>query len=661
MNALIVQPADLHRPASATRTLLLAAVLVAALIVAYARAIGGEFLWDDDAHIGANPTVVGPLGLKEIWTSAHANYFPLVLTSFRLQHALWGLNPPGYHVVTLACHIAAALLLWRVLAALAVPGAWLGAALWALHPVQVESVAWICELKNTQSAVFFLAAILCWIRWLEAREGGRSPPGPAFPAAARYSAALLCAGLAILSKSSTVMLPVVLALCLWWRRGRIRWGDLPPLAPFLVVSALAAGWTIWEQAYRQQAYGDEWALSLPARFIIAGRSVWFYAGKLLWPAKLAFVYPRWHVNAAELSAYLPALAAGAAGIALIRARSRGPGVLFAGGCFVALLLPVLGFFNVYFFRFSFVGDHFQYLASMAPLALVGALLTRVSRTVRVAGGAAVLVAFTLLTARQSADYRDPETLWRATLARSPQTWMAWDNLGELLVRKGRFAEGIACHRRALALNPGDADAHHNLGFAALMTRDLETARAEFERALALNPRNARTHNGYGFVLASLGRTAEAIPHYEIALRILPDFTLARRNLAMALARSDRAAEAARHYERLVATERDNASVHVEYADVLGALGRWPDAVTHYEAALRLAPATADTCARLGVALGQSARPNEALTMLQRAAELDPNDSEIQRNLGLLLRDLGRIGEASDHLARAAALKAREAR
>jgi tetratricopeptide (TPR) repeat protein len=564
-------------------------------------------------------------------------------------------------MVTLACHIAAALLFWRVLAALAVPGAWLGAALWALHPVQVESVAWICELKNTQSAVFFLAAVLCWVRWMETRECGRTPAGPRHAAALRYAAALLCAVLAILSKSSTVMLPVVLALCLWWRSGRIRWGDLPPLAPFLVMSALAAGWTIWEQAYRQQAYGDEWALSLPARLIVAGRAIWFYAGKLLWPANLAFIYPRWAIDPARLPAYLPALAAVAAGMALFAARSRGRGVLFAGGCFVALLFPVLGFFNVYFFRFSFVGDHFQYLASMAPLALVGASLTRVSRTVRIAGGAAVLVAFTLLTARQSADYRDPETLWRATLARSPQTWMAWDNLGELLVRKGRFAEGIACHRRALALNPGDADAHHNLGFAALMTRDLETARAEFERALDLNPRNARTHNGYGFVLASLGRTADALSHYEIALRILPEFTLARRNLAMALARSGRAAEAAQHYERLVATESDNAAVQGEFADVLGGLGRWSDAVSHYEAALRLAPATAGTYARLGVALGQSARPNEALAMLQHAAELDPNDSEIQRNLGLLLRDLGRTGEASDHLARAAALKAGEAR
>jgi protein O-mannosyl-transferase len=229
--------------ASVLRPLLPGAALVLALVAAYAPALRGGFLWDDDAHISANPTVVGPLGLKEIWTSARANYFPLVLTSFRLQHAIWGLNPFGYHVVTLACHALAAVLLWRVLLALRVPAAWFGATLWALHPVQVESVAWICELKNTQSAVFFLAAVLFWLKWLEVgtalravRERSREIDGRLGEASLPrggllYFLALLCALLAILSKSSTVMLPVVLALCTWWQAGRVSRRNLFSLVP----------------------------------------------------------------------------------------------------------------------------------------------------------------------------------------------------------------------------------------------------------------------------------------------------------------------------------------------------------------------------------------------------------------------------------------------
>ncbi|MCX6932915.1 MAG: O-GlcNAc transferase, partial [Verrucomicrobia bacterium] len=279
------------------RNLVFGLGLVTAVVLCFSPALPGDFLWDDDLHITANPTIVGPLGLKEIWTTAAANYFPLVLTNFWVQHALWGLNPFGYHVVTLLFHALAAVLLWRVLVRLNARGAWLGAALWALHPVQVESVAWICELKNTQSAVFFLGAILGWLRWLEV--GRVSDPPPTSPTRSQdgasfrltlshpaYVGALVCAVLAILSKPSTVPLPVVLALCVWWRRGRFAWRDLIPLVPFFLLSFGAAGWTIWEQRVNSGAQGAAWAQTWPERFVIAGRAVWFYIGKLAWPADL---------------------------------------------------------------------------------------------------------------------------------------------------------------------------------------------------------------------------------------------------------------------------------------------------------------------------------------------------------------------------------------
>jgi hypothetical protein len=224
-------------------------LLCAAVAAAYGGTLSHAFIWDDDLHVYLNPRIIGPQGLWEIWTTASANYFPLVLTNFWIQHALWGLAPVGYHVVTIACHTICAVLLWRVLLALRVPGAWLGAALWALHPVQVESVAWISELKNTQSGIFFLLSILFWVRWLDAdpkTTHGRTT----------FALALFAALLALLSKPSTVMLPVVLALCTWWRRGALRVRDLAVLTPFFALSAVTSGWAIWEQQVHSGALGE---------------------------------------------------------------------------------------------------------------------------------------------------------------------------------------------------------------------------------------------------------------------------------------------------------------------------------------------------------------------------------------------------------------------
>ncbi len=348
-----------------SRPSVLAALLIGAIVAAYAPSLRGDFLWDDDLHITANPTIVGPLGLKEIWTTSRANYFPLVLTNFWIQHALWELNPLGYRIVTLLCHAAAAVLLWRVLLALRVPGsprrsaaeagAWLGAAFWALHPVQVESVAWICELKNTQSAIFFLAAILAYVRWLEVGRGF-SPPsehattakGGLKPRPAYYAFALGFAVLAILSKPSTVMLPVALALVGWWIHRRFVWRDLFALGPFFALSALAAGWTIWEQKYHSGAIGPEWSQSFPERVAIAGRVVWFYLGKLGWPEPLIVIYPRWSIDAIQPLAYWGTVTVIAA-LALLwvgRARPAVAPMLLAAAYFVALLFPVLGFFSV---------------------------------------------------------------------------------------------------------------------------------------------------------------------------------------------------------------------------------------------------------------------------------------------------------------------------
>jgi tetratricopeptide (TPR) repeat protein len=623
-----------------------------------------------------------------------------VLTNFWVQHALWGVDPFGYRLVTLACHIASALLLWRVLHRLQVPGAWLGAALWGLHPVQVESVAWICELKNTQSAVFFLLAIGFWIRWLDSQrgtEGGavgtRVTNGPAgsgrVPAhrSTVYAFALLAALGAILSKPSTVMLPVALGLVGWWVRGRLRWRDIFPLAPFFVLSAIAAGWTIWEQRIHSGAIGPEWSQSLPERIAIAGRVIWFYLGKLAWPEPLMFIYPRWEIHATQLMAYIGAIAAGAGLFWLWRGRNdrRRPG-FFAAAYFVALLFPVLGFFSVYFFRYAFVGDHFQYLASMGPMAFVGAAIATVVKPQRqrhdatssdsvnapyvrtvareatrpippitgVVSGA-LLLALGLLTARQARVYLNSESLWRDTLAHNPGAVMAWLNLADTLTRAGRYDEAMATFKRALEIRPTDPDGWNDLGNVLVLVGRSEEALRHFERALTLKPDFADAHSNYGNALRSLGRSEEAIAHYQRALEIKPNHPGALNNLGAELAQTGRAGEALPLFQRALRLTPDDAALHDNLAGALRELRRFDEALSHHREALRLQPNFAEGHANLGRTLATLGRVAEAIPEFEKALKLKPHLVSARSAYANTLAALGRPADALAQFERAVEL------
>ncbi|MBI5382257.1 MAG: tetratricopeptide repeat protein [Opitutae bacterium] len=623
-------------------TLGLAALLVAAVGVAFWPALRGQFIWDDDLHVTANPTIVGPLGLWEIWTTSAANYFPLVLTNFWLQHALWGLNPLPYHVVTLALHAASAVLLWRLLWRLDVPGAWLGAALWALHPVQVESVAWISELKNTQSALFYLLAIRAFVEWIDDDRRRRF-----------YALALLGALLAILSKPSAAMLPLVLALCSWWRRGRLTWHDAAMLAPFFVLSALAAGWTIWEQKFHSGAVGPEWSQSWPERGLIAGRALWFYLGKLVWPHPLIFIYPRWSLDARQLTAYLPLAAALGGLVAAWVFRHRGGRPVFlAVAYFVALLFPVLGFFDVYFFRYSFVGDHFQYLASIGPLALAGAGLARLGagmpawwQRARPVAAGVLLLGLATLSWRQCSIYASRETLWRATVNANPDCVMAWLNLADTLVRQNRHAEAVATFEEALRRRPHDADAHNDLGGVLLLLGRPQEALPHLESAIRLRPDFAEGHDNLGNVLRALGRRTEAMAQYTEALRLNPNLASAHNNLGCELAERGQPAEALPHFATALRLKPDHAEAHDNLATALRELGRVPETLPHFVRALELRPAFTAARCRYAAALAAIGRTAEALTQLERAVALAPESAEAHHNLGTALAQSGRVAEA----------------
>jgi tetratricopeptide (TPR) repeat protein len=631
--------------------LALGAALIAAIVAAYAVSLRGDFLWDDNLHITENPTIIGPLGLQEIWTTARAHYFPLVLTNFWVQQALWGLEPFGYRVVTLAFHLAAAVLLWRVLLRLRVPGAWLGAALWALHPVQVESVAWICELKNTQSAAFFLAAALFWLRWLEVSGSTelRSSSTGSFvgkrTATRVYFAALGFALLAILSKPSTVMLPVALGLCVWWLRGRIEWRAALRLVPFFALSALAAAWTIWEQKFNSGAIGEAWSQTMPERLAIAGRVIWFYLGKLIWPEPLIFIYPRWEIHGADPLVYLGLLAAVATAVMLWRGRD-GPlrPLFFAGVYFVALLFPVLGFFSVYFFRYSFVGDHFQYLASMGPLALAGAALTRLPRRLPVMLGTAAALALGLTTAQHARVFLGNEALWRHTVAHNPAAVMAWLNLADHLAQSGRHDESITTFQHALTLKPDDPYGWNDLACVLVLVGRPAEAVPAFERALALKSDLPEAHTNFGNALRDLGRLDEAIVHHRRAIELDPAYPEAQNNLGVALAQAGRSQESLIPLERALALRPADAATYDNLGNALRDLGRFQEAVTRHQEALRLKPEMAEAHANLGRTLLASGQAAAALPHFVRALELNPSLHSFRPNYASALVAAGRVEE-----------------
>jgi protein O-mannosyl-transferase len=630
-------------------------LLIGATFLAYRKVGHAGFVWDDEMHVTQNPCIVGPLGLREIWTTPQARYFPLTLTTFWMEHALWGLNAAGYHWVNVATHCGCALALWSVLRLLRANGAWLGAAMWALHPVQVESVAWVTELKNTESGLFYLLAIICFCKWTAANTAGT------MRGSRWYYATLLFSAMAIASKSSASVLPLVLALCAWWSEGRLRKRTAIALLPIVAFSAASAVLTLWTQNL-EGANESEWTRSLAERVVIAGRIPWFYLGKLAWPHPLIFIYPRWSVDASNPVSYLPAAAAVLvlAGLWLSREGTLRP-VFFAFAVFGAALLPVLGFLDQFYWRYSFVGDHFQYLASMAPLALVAAAVTTayqeleagvasVSRRIFVRGGAALAIGALILalgraTSIQSSMYCDVESLWRTTLAMNPDCWIACNNLAVHYMAANRDGEAEELLRRALRIRPDHVEAHNNLGNLLARSGRTDEALFHFTAAAELDPAFASARFGKGDMYLRQGRLGDAAACYREALKLDSGNADGRINFGATLLAAGQAYEAAVEFRRALADRPSFAWAENDLGNALLQLGSRDEAILHYRRALKIDPHLAEAANNLGFALSEAGRLDEAISEYRRALALKPGYREAHRNLGRALFMKGDIGGA----------------
>jgi Flp pilus assembly protein TadD len=521
--------------------------LLALTLAAYWPALLGDFVWDDDAHV--TKTALRSLaGLRDIWLKLGATqqYYPLLHSAFWIEAQLWGDYVLGYHLVNVVLHVIAACLVVTFCQRLAIKGAWLAGALFALHPVNVESVAWISEQKNTLSLVFYLLAALAYLRFDDARKSRD------------YVIASALFACALLTKTVTASLPAALLVVFWWQRGRIQWKrDVLPLVPWFLVAAASGLFTAWVERHLIGAEGSEYNLDLLQRALLAGRVIWFYFDKLLWPTNLIFTYPHWTVDAKVAWQY--AFDAGLVAIAgwfwTLRTRTRGPlaALLFFGGS----LFPVLGFLDIYPFRYSYVADHFAYLASLGVIVPFSAAATYAfeaigapawRRLAQVAAGA-LLASLAVLSNFQSRMYLDAKTLYRATLERNPDDWMAHQNLG-LIYSRGALhrAEAITQFEDVIRLKPEHNRAHYNLGLQLFISGRGPEAIEHFQKAIQYAPKNPLIVGNslmfLGTIYTSMaGRLPDAIATLDSAVALRPNDGESRHALGLALQKAGRAAEA----------------------------------------------------------------------------------------------------------------------
>lgn len=549
-------------------------VIVVMTLLAYSRAPFNGFIWDDETYVQNNTLLRDIDGLQRIWIPRQTvQYYPVVFSTLWIEYQLWELNPLGYHITNIILHLLNALLLWGVCRTLKFPLAtgWLIAALFAVHPVHVESVAWITERKNVLSGFFYLTAGLAYIRFDAIRDGeidGRKPK----EAWGWYGLSLPLFGLALLSKSVTCSLPATLILIMLWQRKALSARRILTLLPMFIVGFLAAMNTARIEREVVGAEGADFVFSFFEKSLIASKSLLFYPQKIIWPHPLIFNYSRWDIDGASMMSYWPIPVVALIGIVLVwwflKGR-RGPFIALA--FFAGTVFPAIGFFNVYPHRFSFVADHFQYLASIGVIAFLVGIAQRLAGNPRrlLICAAIPLVLFTALTWKQSGEYRNLETLWRATLAKNPRAWMPQNNLSSLMLRRADEKlrksepadEEIEAARKyaqyAIDIKPTHHTAHANLSEALRLQKRYAEALHHITRAVEERTIWPDHHRNQGRLFELMNNPEAAMDAYRRTIELAPNHIPAHLNLARLLVSAGDLENAAEHYEVVLTLQPDN--------------------------------------------------------------------------------------------------------
>jgi tetratricopeptide (TPR) repeat protein len=522
------------RKNSSDLSLYFGVVLVAVTLLIYQPAWRGKPIMDDITHL-VRPEDRSLEGLARLWfhPSTNQQYHPLVDTVFWIEDNLWSDSMLGYHVVNILLHASSAILLLKILQKLEIRGAWLATAIFAIHPVQVESVAHLVQLKNTLSGIFFFSAALVYLKFDETRDR-------------RFYWVVL--GLLLvgsLAKTVVALFPVAILIGLWWKRGRLECKrDVQPLLLFIVIGIAAGICTAWMELEFSSAKGEDFEFSMVDRCLIAGRAFCFYLGRILWPTNFVIMYPHWKVDAQQWSQYFfPAFAVALITLAWVlrrRWRSLWAGILF----FTVMLFPMLGFFNMRIFRFRFVADHFEYLPiigiAVPVSAGIAAFIRRKHGWLRAGGFAFCFAILTLLSAstwKHSKLFRDAETYYRAVVEKNPDVAMSQLNLGIVLLNERRYEEAKLHLERALQLQPNSmarGSAYAGLGNLALAAGSLDQAVDYYTASLSVWP-DFRVYNSIGGVFHREGKLRDAVASYEKAIELQPESPVALTNLAWILA------------------------------------------------------------------------------------------------------------------------------
>jgi protein O-mannosyl-transferase len=682
--------------------------LLVATLLAYAPALRGGFIWDDDYYVVRNNALRNLDGLQQIWvgvadmrTYPAPQYYPMTFTSLWIDYHLWGLNPTGYHITNLLLHVLCAWTLWTLLRKLQVPGATAAAFLFALHPINVESAAWITERKNVLSGLFFLLSALVYLTYLEAKsqtpspstrgEGGGEgqtnahsedqtalPPAPSVSTELAevqgtgrgssddykfelpkepwklYTLALLLFFFALTSKTVTATLPAAILVILWWKRGRLAWRDATPLLPFFALGLVFSVLTGWIERNHVGAIGAEWDYSPAQRLLIAGRAVWFYLAKLAVPLDLAFIYDKWTINAADAVQWLaPIAVASVLAGAVVLTKRWGRGLLATLLLFGGLLVPAMGFVNFFPMRYSLVANHFVYLPAMALIAgacaLGAILLRRQPLAVSVAVATVVCLIMGGLTFAHARIYAGPEQIWRDTIARSPNAWMAHNNLGVLLLNENKLDEAQRHFEKALDLRKNNIEAAMNLGRVAEARGDLATAERLYITSINFVAANSRLDSrvagrpirrpAYTQPYLSLGKLrldqnnpVEAEAAYAAAVAQDDSSATALSALGEVRRQLGKSAEALDLQDRALQLDRLSPQVRINLGNALMDLGRVPEARFEYGNALELDPQNAKAASNIGLTFAVEGKWTDAINMFEHALKLDPDFEQARQNL-----------------------------
>lgn len=629
---------------------LLSALLLAVLVItAYIPAYRAGFIWDDDSYVTANKTLEAPDGLARTWFSLSANpqYYPMVFSGFLLERSLWGLNPLPYHAANVLLHLLGCLVLWRVLILLGLPGAWLAAAVFALHPVNVESVAWITERKNVLSGFFYFSSAFCLLRFFGfgPKTGSRTP-------FFWYASSLILFLAALLSKTVTSVLPAAFVVILWWKNGAVKRADWARLTPFFALALLFGSITAWLERHHVGAAGADWDLTFPERIMVAGKALWFYIGKILLPLNLSFIYPRFSTDASDFVSWLFPIAFILLLAALFALRGKiGRGPAAAMAYFAMALFPALGFFNVFPHRYSFVADHFAYHALPGFIALVVCGLAGIAESAgKKPPRAAAVIPTALLgllfaaSSVHGGSFSDLETLWTRTLEKNPRSWIAHNNLGVYLDQAGREKEALVHMKKSLEIRQDLPEVHYNLAGYYGRKGNRAKAALHLEQALSLETSKDDVHYQLGLLLLEKGRNQEALERFLKAAKANPSNADALYEAGALFSQAgDR--RALFYFQKALAVKPSMARAHHGVGRVLAARGDAGGAARRFRTALAGLPGESEIHNDLGAALAAMGRDREAIESFGRAAELDPKNAPAITNMALLLAKAGRNDEA----------------